>query len=211
MLDKNKLSEALGKMLEDKGKRKFKQSVELIINMRGIDFTKSENRLSLDILLPKGKGGKELKVGVIAEENIANQAKKGGADLIISPSEITSYATKAKLTDLAKNYVLLTQPNVMAQVAKSLGQYLGPRGKLPKPIIGNVVEMIERSRKSIRIASKGKYLPVAHAFVGTEIMGTEDLAENIDTVYEAVKNKVTEGNIKNVYIKLTMGKPVKVM
>ena len=61
MLDKKKLSEALAKMLEDKGKRKFVQSAELIINMRGIDFSKSENRLNLDIVLPKGKGGKEYK------------------------------------------------------------------------------------------------------------------------------------------------------
>ena len=210
MFDKKSLSDALTKLLEEKGKRKFTQSVEVIINVRGVDFSKSENRLNLDIVLPKGKGGKELKVGVIAEEAIANQAKKAGADLIISPSEIPSYASKAKLTDLAKNYVLLTQPNLMAQVAKNLGQYLGPRGKLPRPIIGNVVELMERSRKSIRIASKGKYLPVAQAFVGTEIMGVEELSENIDTVYEVVKNKVTEVNIKNVYVKLTMSKPVKV-
>ena len=211
MLDKTKLSDALTKMLEDKGKRKFKQSVELIINMRGIDFSKGENRLNLDVALPKGKGGKEYKIGVIAEEAIANQAKKAGAELIISPSEIPAYAAKDKLKDLAKNYLLLTQPNLMAQVAKNLGQYLGPRGKLPRPIVGNVVDLIAKSKISVKIASKGKYLPVAQAFVGTEVMGVEDLAENIDVVYESVKNKVTEGNIKSVYVKLTMGKPIRVM
>jgi large subunit ribosomal protein L1 len=99
----------------------------------------------------------------------------------------------------------------MGQVAKSLGQYLGPRGKLPRPIVGNIAPIIEKSKKSIRMVSKGKYLPVAQAFVGTENMSVDDLTENIETVYDAVKTKVSEGNIKSVYIKLTMGAPIRVL
>jgi len=210
MVDKKKLGEALKKCLEDKGKKKFMQSVELIVNVRGVDFAKSENRLNLDILLPKGKGGKELKIAVIAEEQIANEAKKAGADLVIAPANIPAWAAKEKIIDLADNYVLLAQPNLMGQVAKSLGQYLGPRGKLPRPITGNITPLIERTKKSIRIVSRGKYLPVAQAFVGTEAMSEEDLLENIDTVYEAIRGKVSEPSIKSVYLKLTMGRSVKV-
>ncbi|MDD5171488.1 MAG: hypothetical protein PHF60_00435 [Candidatus ainarchaeum sp.] len=75
-MDKKKLADGIAKALEDKGKKKFKQSVELIINMRGIDFAKSENRLNLDIVLPKGKGGKELKSAVFAEGNMADEARR---------------------------------------------------------------------------------------------------------------------------------------
>lgn len=210
MVDKKKLGEALKRALEDKGKKKFMQSVELIVNVRGVDFTKSENRLNLDILLPKGKGGKELKIAVIAEEQIANEAKKAGADLVIAPAHIPAWAAKEKIIDLADNYVLLAQPNLMGQVAKSLGQYLGPRGKLPRPITGNITPLIEKTKKSIRIVSRGKYLPVAQAFVGTESMSEEDLLENIETVYDTIRGKVSEPSIKSVYIKLTMGRPVKV-
>ena len=209
MVDKKKLNEALKKALEDKGKKKFMQSVELIVNVRGVDFSKSENKLNLDVLLPKGKGGKELKIGVIAEEAIANEAKKAGADLIIPPANIPAWAAKEKIIDLANNYVLLAQPNLMGQVAKSLGQYLGPRGKLPRPITGNIVPLIEKTKKSVRIVSKGKYLPVAQSFVGTESMGEEDLLENIDAVYDAIKAKVNEVNIKSAYLKLTMGRPAR--
>jgi large subunit ribosomal protein L1 len=210
-MDRKKLAEAVNKALEDKGKRKFTQSLEVIVNTRGVDFSKSENRVNIDIILPKGKGGKELKAAVIAEEAVADQAKKGGADLIISPGELPSYAEPKKLKDLAENYFLLAQPNLMGQVAKSLGQYLGKRGKLPRPIIGNVREMIEKSKNSIRVTTKGKYLPVLQAFIGTEEMTAEDLTENAEAVFDAVKAKIGgEGNVKSVYVKLTMGRPVKV-
>ncbi len=210
MVDRKKFSDALKKALEDKGKKKFSQSVELIVNIRGIDFTKSENRLNLDILLPKGKGGKELKVAVIADEALANDARKAGADLIIPPATIPQWAAKEKLVELADNYMLLAQPNLMGQVAKSLGQYLGPRGKLPRPLVGNIAPLIGSAKKSIRIVSRGKYLPVAQAFVGTEAMSEDDLMENIETVYEAVKNKVNESSIKSAYVKLTMGRPARI-
>lgn len=209
-MDKKKLAEAISKAMEEKGKKKFKQSVELIINMRGIDFAKSENRLNLDIVLPKGKGGKELRSAVFAEGSMADEAKKAGADLVIQPNDIAGWAEPAKVKDLAKNYFLLAQPNLMGVVAKSLGQTLGKRGKLPKPITGNIKDIIERSKKSVRIVSKGKYLPVAQALIGTEAMEGDDLLENAETVYDAVKNKVNEGNIKSVYVKLTMGRPVRV-
>ncbi len=209
-MDRKKLTEAITTALEDKEKRKFTQSVELIINTRGVDFSKSENRVNIDILLPKGKGGKELKAAVIAEEAVADQAKKGGADLVIKPDEIDSYEDPKKLKDLAENYFLLAQPNLMGRVAKSLGQYLGKRGKLPRPIVGDVKDMISRSKNSIRVATKGKYLPVLQAFIGTEKMTTEELAENAEAVYDAVKAKIGgDGNVKSIYVKLTMGKPVR--
>jgi len=210
-MDRKKLSQAINKALEDKGKKKFTQSVELIINMRGIDFSKSENRLNLDIVLPHGKGGKELKSAVFAEGAVADEAKKAGADLIITPDAIGKWAEPAKVKELAKGYFLLTQPNLMGSVAKAMGQTLGKMGKLPKPITGKVSDLIERSKKSVRIRSKGKYLPTAQALVGAESMELENILENAEAVYDAVKSKVNEGNIKSVYVKLTMGRPVKVV
>jgi len=210
-MDKKQLLTAIQKALEDKGKRKFTQSVEIIINARGVDFSKSENRVNLDIPLPKGKGGKELKVAVIGDEATTAQAKKAGADLIILPNEIESYKEPKKLKELAENYSLLAQPNQMAAVAKSLGQVLGKKGKLPKPIVGNIAQLIDSAKRSVRVTTKGKYLPVLQAFIGTENMSAEDLVENAEAVYEAVKNKIGgDGNIKSVYVKLTMSKPAKV-
>ncbi|MBN2478385.1 50S ribosomal protein L1 [Candidatus Micrarchaeota archaeon] len=211
-MDKKKLKNGIEEILKDKGKRKFIQSVEFIVNFRAVDFSKAENRLNVDILLPHGKGHKEPKVGVIAEDEMGTTAKKAGADLIISPEQLPVIAgDSSKLKDIAENYSLLAQPNLMAQIAKNLGQYLGRRGKMPKPLIGKPEEMIKKSKRTVRIVSKGKYLPVAHVFVGTEEMSPEQLFENIEAVFDVLKKKVPEGNMKSAFVKLTMSRPVKVM
>jgi large subunit ribosomal protein L1 len=210
-MEKKKLSSALEAALEGKGKRKFKQSVELIINFRGIDFSKAENRLNLDVVLPKGKGAKTPKIAIVGDEAMVNDAKKAGADLTILPAEIPSYTAKEKLTLLINDYNMLAQPNQMGTIAKSLGQFLGPRGKLPRPIVGNIKDAIERAKKTVRISSKGKYLPTAQAFIGSEDMPQQDVVDNAEAVYEAIRVKVPEGNFKSIYLKLTMGKAIKVL
>lgn len=210
-MDKKKLKEAVDKMLEEKGKRKFIQSAEVILNFRGIDFSKSENRLNVEVALPKGKGGKEQKVAIIADQALSAECKKAGADLLIAPAEMGNWATPDKLKVLADQYGMLVQPNLMAQAAKFFGQYLGPRGKAPKPLVGNPIEIIPKLRRSVKLSSKGKYLPVAQAFIGTEAMTADELTENADAVFEAIKVKVNESNIKSMYIKLTMGRPIRVI
>lgn len=210
-MDKKKILECINKILEDKGKRKFKQSIEIIFNFRNMDFSKSENRLNLDVALPKGKGAKAPKICVIGDEGIVNEAKKANVDLTILPNEISSYSAKEKLAILANEYSLLAQPNQMATIAKNLGQYLGPRGKLPRPLIGNVKEAVDKARRTVRIVSKGKYLPTVQAFVGTEDMTLNDLVDNAEAIYESIISKIPEGNIRSVYMKLTMSKPVKIV
>lgn len=210
-MDKRKMLDAINKALEDKGKKKFLQSVELIFNFRNVNFSKPENRLNLDIPLPNGKGGKEPQVVVIGDDNFCAEAKKAGADQTLNPDELVALGGDiARLKEMSTRSIFLAQPNQMGNVAKSIGQYLGSRGKIPKPLVGDMKSAIERSRRTVRIVSKGKYLPVAHVLVGTEKMEPAKLLENIDAVFDAVAKKVGQPNVKNVYVKLTMGKPVKV-
>lgn len=209
-MDKKKITEAITKALEAKGSRKFTQSLEFIVNFRNIDFAKAENRLNLDISLPKGKG-KEQKIVVFADGQAALDAKNSGAAEVIDTGGITKLAgDKHRLKELVKHCDFIAQANMMMPIGKSLGQVLGSRGKLPRPIMGNVREAIEQAKRRVRMVSKGKYLPVAQCVIGSEAMGVEDLAENFDAAYEKVKAKVLEPNIKSIFVKLSMGKPVKV-
>jgi len=209
-MDKKMATEALTLALADKGNRKFPQSVEFMVNFRNIDFTKAENRLNLDVLLPKGKG-KDQKIVVFADGQAALDAKNAGANEIIDAAGITKLgADRGRLSAMAKTCEFIAQPNMMIAAGKSLGQVLGARGKLPRPIVGSVKDAIEQAKRRVRLVSRGKYLPVAQCLIGSESMSAEDLAENFDAVYEKVKGKVLEPNIKSIYVKLSMGRPVKV-
>ena len=187
-MDRKSISDALTKALEDKGKRKFPQSVEFIVNFRGVDFAKAENRLNLDIILPKGKG-KSQNVVVFADGQMALEAKNAGVSEVIDASGITKLAgDRARMSVLAKTSEFIAQPSLMMQVGKSLGQVLGARGRLPRPIAGtSVKDAIEQAKRRVRLVSKGKYLPVAQCLIGSESMAVADLAENFEAAYEKVK------------------------
>ncbi|VVC03714.1 50S ribosomal protein L1 [Candidatus Burarchaeum australiense] len=209
-----KFTEAFNAVLAEKGKRKFTQTAELMINFSSIDFNKQDNRLNLELALPKGRG-KEMKIAVFADGGqVALDAKNAGFDVIGSEEIAKLGADRPKLKALAKTHEFLAEPKLMMVVGKSLGQFLGTRDKLPRPLVGSGSQMAalaDKARRNVRIKSKGKYLPVAQCAVGNENMSAADLAENAYTVYEAIRNKVGgDFFIKSVMVKLSMGKPVKV-
>ncbi len=201
------IKEAIENVLKEKGKRKFTQSVEMAVNFRAIDFTKPENRLNIDVVLPKGKGKKANKVIVIGSENIVNEAKKLGVEAILL-SEVPNYDLK-EVKKMADKAYFLAEPKAIGIVAKHWGKILGPRGKIPKPLIGDIKKAIEDTKRLIRIQTKGKYLPTVHAMIGEETMKEDELVDNAEAVLNEIKKKVPEGNIKSIYFKLTMSKPVK--
>ncbi|MEM2963615.1 MAG: 50S ribosomal protein L1 [Candidatus Anstonellales archaeon] len=207
MIERDRFKAAIEKALLDKGKRNFTQSVEIIFSFKNVDFSKPDNRLNVEVALPKGRG-KTPKVWVFAEQQMALEAKNAGADTVVGSSEITKMAQNKKaLKKLAREYVFFAQPSFMVTIGKTLGQVLASRGKLPKPIIGaSVSEMIELAKRTVKIASKGKNLPVAQCAIGTEKMSVDDLVENAEAVYSRVAEKVGSENIKRIYVKLTMGK-----
>jgi len=205
-----KMKDAIEKALEDKGKRKFLQSIEMIINFTRVNFSKQDQRLDLAVVLPKGRG-KPVKVAVFADGQAALDAKKAGADLVIPSEEIPLIATdKKKAIKLAKEYVFLSEPKLMALVGKHLGQTLGTRGKLPRPIVGkSIKQAIEEARNTVFLKTKGKYLPTLQCIVGSEVMSSEDILENANAVLSAILQKLQKQNIKNILFKLSMGSPVK--
>lgn len=210
MVDEKKIVTALDEVITKKKERKFKQTLELVVNFRGIDFNKPENRLNLEVPLPAGRG-KEVDIVVFAEGQLATDAKKAGIKHVFSKEEMEDIAKdKRKMKKLANENRFLADPKLMVVVGKTFGQVLGSRGKMPKPIIGNINDLINRTKRSVIIRSKGKYMPVVHIPVGTEEMNKDDLMKNIHAVMESIKTKVQEQNIKEIYLKFTMGEPIKI-
>ncbi|MEM5797788.1 MAG: 50S ribosomal protein L1 [Candidatus Aenigmatarchaeota archaeon] len=190
--------------------RRFKQSFDLIINLKGIDLSKPENRFSFELQLPEGRG-KDVKVCVFAD-SLAPQAKEV-ADIVITKAEIEKIAeNKAKMKAIANSCDwFLAEASLMPLIGKVWGVVLGPRGKMPKPLPPNIQlkPIIEVMRRSIRLVLKST--PVIMASIGNEGMSDSAIARNAEAVLNAVKEKLPKGkeNIKSVYAKLTMGKAVR--
>jgi large subunit ribosomal protein L1 len=203
-MEDEKIRKGIEKALEEKGKRNFVQTVEMIINFKNVDFSKQENRLNLTIFLPNGLG-KEKEVVIFSD---SLEAKKYGR--VITSKEIEALSKNKKELEKLKDAILLADPKLISVVLRYLGQYLGPRGKIPKVITRSLEEEIREARSSIKLQSKGRYLPTIQCPIGSESMSIDQLTENAKKVLEEISTKVQKGNIKNIYFKLTMGKAVKV-
>ncbi|MBI4344514.1 MAG: 50S ribosomal protein L1 [Euryarchaeota archaeon] len=188
-------------------KRKFRQSVDLALTLKELDMSKPENRINEELVLPNGRG-KEIKVGVIADGELALQAKKV-ADTVIMREELEELAKDKKAAKkLANGHdFFVAQSDMMSMIGKTLGPVLGPRGKMPKPVPANVqiAPVVERLKKTVRVKTKEK--PTIHIVVGMEDMEEKQLAENIETVLRFIERKLERGmeNVRSVYIKTTMG------
>ncbi|MCW4033308.1 MAG: 50S ribosomal protein L1 [Candidatus Bathyarchaeota archaeon] len=209
---KNVLS-ALEEMENSKIKRNLKQSVELIMKLQNIDLKKPENRINEAIDLPH-KLDKPIKVCVIAGGDIALKAKNAKADRILSRQDIEKIASdKKEAQKLANEYdYFIAEAPLMPIIGKTLGQALGPRGKMPSPVLPNasIDDVIERHRRMVRIRVKEN--PNIQCRVGTEDMPKEALAENIEAVFSRIEGKLEKGskNVAAIRVKFSMGPPVKV-
>jgi large subunit ribosomal protein L1 len=211
-MNRKEVLEALKKIKGEK-KRKFNQTIDLIINLKNINLKDTKNRFNGILELPAGKS-KQSKICVIAEGDALVQAKKV-ADVTISKADITKWKDKKKGKKLADSVdFLIVQAQLMKPLATALGQVLGPRGKMPSPAhivppVADVNPAIKKARNSIRI--KLKESPVIHTKVGSEDMDDEKLADNSDAVYGFVLKKLAKGknSVKNICLKSTMGPVVK--
>lgn len=156
-------------------------------------------------MLPNGRGD-------LARVAVFSDSIKGLDCEILGSADMDRLAkNKREAKNLAKGAdFLLAEPKLMPTIGKVLGQFIGPKGKLPKIITGDVKSLVENYKKSVRIRIKDA--PVVQCSVGKENMDDEKVVENIETVLKALETKLPKGknNFKEMFVKLTMSKPVKV-
>lgn len=207
MADKETV-EKVEKILEEakKKNRNFKQSIDLIINLKHVDLSVPKNRVDEEIVLPHGRG-KKTKIGVFASGELAVKAKKH-ADTLFKPEEIEDLSTDKKFKKIVDEHdFFIAEAPLMPTIGKSLGTVLGPRGKMPKPVPpdADISSMVKKLRKTVRVRSKAK--KTFHTAAGTANMKSDEIAENINTILKRVEGNLERGrmNIRSVYIKTTMG------
>ncbi|MGD8565982.1 MAG: 50S ribosomal protein L1 [Candidatus Bathyarchaeota archaeon] len=213
-IERKNIIAAIKEVQKNSKKRNFTQSIELVVNLREIDMKSPEGRIRERIELPYAIHEKPNKICVIATGERALKAKRAKADLVIGRSELMELGGKKKeLRNIANLYdFFLAEAPLMPSVGKILGPVLGPRGKMPEPVPPSVdiTETIKKHRKMVSIRTRNQ--PLLQCSVGTETMKEEEVAENVQAVLISVQRKLKKGlkNIRNIYLKTSMGPSVKV-
>jgi large subunit ribosomal protein L1 len=213
MVNENTIK-AVNDAIESAPKRKFTESLDLVINLKNIDLGQPKNRITESIVLPKGRG-KATKIGVFAKGDLAIKSQSGGADIVISPEDIDKMSGDRKLIRSTTRDIdfFIAEAPLMPSIGKSFGPILGPKGKMPDPIPSSAdpTPIINRLKRTVKVRTKDK--TTFHALVGNLSMSVEDIAANIEALLSTVESKLQNGaqNIASVYVKTTMGPAVRLM
>ncbi|MCJ7831644.1 MAG: 50S ribosomal protein L1 [Dehalococcoidia bacterium] len=189
---------------------KFDETVEL--HMRtGLDARHADQQLRGSVLLPHGLG-KTVRVLVFAEGEGAKQAQEAGAEFVGGDDLIKK--VEGGWTDFD---VALAQRELMGKVGR-LGRILGPRGLMPNPRSGTVVEEQDLG-KAVRDARQGRVefrldrSALIHVPIGKIGFEEEKLLENLAAMVEAIvksKPSGTKGQfIRSITLTTTMGPGIK--
>jgi large subunit ribosomal protein L1 len=209
MITETQLTELAKKAKEGK-ERKFKQAVELIITFKDIDVKKG---FALNEIVQLPKTSSPATVCIIATGDMSLKAKAAKADSVIGTEELDKFAANKRESRkfINKYDFFLADTKVMPTVGKTLGQLLGPRGKMPTPVPfdASIEAFLERFRSCIKVRSRAS-LSIS-AKIGDISMEDSDLAINAHAVLSAIEKKLPNGekNMKKILMKTTMGKPVK--
>lgn len=185
---------------------RFDETVEL--HMRtGLDPRHAEQQLRGTVLLPHGLG-KTVRVAVFAEGEGARLANEAGADIVGGDDLIKN--VESGFTDFD---VALAQRELMGKVGR-LGRVLGPRGLMPNPRSGTVVDA-EDLPKAIRDARQGRVefrldrTALLHVPIGKVSFEEAQLLENLATVVQEIVRSKPSGAkghfIRSATLTTTMG------
>ena len=211
-LDSKALLESVKEAKSKTEKKKFTQSVELVINLREIDMKKPESKIQELVELPHPVA-KQSKVCVIASGDLALRARRAGADLVIERADLDALAgDKKRQKTLVNDYEhFISEAPLMPTVGRVLGAVLGPKGRMPIPVPPNVDigSAIERQRRIVQVRLRSQ--PILQCRIGTEDMSDEQIAENIEAVIRRLEGKLKRGlkNIRSIVVKTAMGPPIR--
>jgi large subunit ribosomal protein L1 len=216
-MNKNNILESIKKLREVSKERKFKQSFDLIINLKQLNPKNEDQRVDLFLQLPKTRT-KKPKICALVDKELDTKAKI--FDKVILKEDFQKYSKDKKLTkQLASKYdFFLAQANLMGEIATAFGKVLGPKGKMPNPKAGGIVPPVipslepikQKIESTIRFITKDQL--VVKAPMGTEDMSDEDLTENIHSAFNALLHALPKenDNLKSVFLKLTMSPAVEI-
>jgi large subunit ribosomal protein L1 len=205
------LRELIKQARDSLDKRGFTQSAELTLILKDIDVKRGFSLNEVISLPHKLNNGSA--ICLIGSGDLAMRARKVGIPTVLEPQELDRLGTnKREARKLVRKHdFFLSDTSLMPSVGRSIGQFLGPKGKMPTPLpYGAPLEsIVNRFQTSIRLRVKNQ-LSVS-ARVGDENMDDSSLANNAIAVISALEKKLPQGdkNIHGAVFKFTMSRPAK--
>ena len=189
----------------------FDETVEVHMNTN-LDPRRSDQQVRSTVRLPAGTG-KRVRIMVFAEGEAAGLAEEAGADYV----GVDEYASKIREGWLDFD-VAVAIPQVMGKIGR-LGRILGPRGLMPSPKAGTIVQAqdvaatiqeLRGGRVEFRLDRGGNL----HIPIGKVSFDADQLMENWAAVMEAVSRSKPAGAkgtyIRRITLTTTMGPGVHV-
>jgi len=190
----------------------FDETVELHMRL-GVDPRYADQQVRGVVMLPHGTG-KKVRILVFAEGEDAKRAEEAGADYV-GGEELAKKIQQEDWFDF--DVAIATRP--MMRIVGRLGKILGPRGLMPNPKAGTVVngedlprviDEFRRGRLEFKVDKTGNL----HIPIGKVSFADEQLLENLATVVDEVVRARPPGAkgqyIRNIVLTTTMGPGIKI-
>lgn len=190
----------------------FDSTVEVHLRL-GIDPRHADQNLRTTVALPHGTG-KSVRVLVFAQGEAAQAASDAGADFV-GADDLIGRIDKENFFDFD---IAIATPDMMGKVGR-VGRKLGPRGLMPNPKSGTIVqpEDLPRTIREVRggrVEFRNDKTGLLHVAVGKLSFNEQQIQDNIAALIDAVK-AAKPASTKGVYIKSvtftsTMGPGIRV-
>jgi large subunit ribosomal protein L1 len=190
---------------------KFDATVEVHLRL-GVDPRHADQMVRGVVLLPNGLG-KTVRILVFAEGDEARIAEEAGADYVGS----NDLVQRIQEGWFEFDTVLATPP--MMRVVGRLGRVLGPRGLMPNPKAGTIVqgddlERVIKEARLGRVEFRVDKTANLHAPIGKASFESPKLLENMAAFLNAVKrarpSAAKGAYIRKVVLTSTMGPGIKI-
>ena len=199
-------------LVKDTSFANFDETVEIHFRL-GVDPRHADQQVRGTVRLPHGLG-KEMTVLVFAAGEAATIAREAGADYVADSDEWFQKIQNGWMDFDAA----LAVPQIMGKVGR-LGRFLGPRGLMPNPKAGTLIDQDLLPRmiddiKAGRVEFRVDKFANLHVPIGKVSFATDKLLDNFATMVDAVVRARPAGAtgrfIRKIVVTSSMGPGIKV-